>query len=67
MVWAGSNAVSSAKTFARSRREFLEAVLMMEPPENRSRHDSRVTRETMASDWGCWQLSIGLWKSGAEA
>lgn len=33
---------------------------MMEPAEDRSRHDPGITRETVASDWECWQLSIGF-------
>jgi hypothetical protein len=44
--------LSSAKTSAQSRRTLLKAVLMLEPTEERSRHDTRVTRETMASDRG---------------
>jgi hypothetical protein len=59
--------VYSAKTSARSRRQPLQAVLVVEPTEDRSRHDPRVTRETMAGDRGCGKPGRWLGKARAEA
>jgi hypothetical protein len=44
----------SANIVAVSRRQLLKSVLMVEPTEDRSRHDTRVTREAVADDRGHW-------------
>jgi hypothetical protein len=44
----------SANIVAISRRQLLKSVLMVEPTEDRSRHDTRVTREAVADDRGHW-------------
>lgn len=47
-----TESLSSADIFARSRCAPFETVLMVEPTQDRSRHDPRVMRETTASDQG---------------
>ena len=59
--------VSSAKTSARSRRQPLQTVLVVEPTEDRSRHDPRVTRELVARNQERRQPRRWLGKARAEA
>jgi len=59
--------LSSANTPAPSRCAPFETVLVVEATEDRSRHDPRVTRETMASDRGHGRLERWLQKARAEA
>jgi hypothetical protein len=57
----------SAKTSARSRRQPLQTVLVVEPTEDRSRHDPRVTRELVARNQERRQPRRWLGKARAEA
>jgi hypothetical protein len=46
--------LSFANVSVRSCCQLLKSVLIMEPTENLSRHDSHAARETVASDRDRW-------------
>lgn len=59
--------LSSAITSARSRCTLLEAVLVVEATEDRSRHNPRGTGELVARNQDRWQPRRWLRKARAEA
>jgi len=59
--------VYSAKTSARSRCQPLQAALVVEPTEDRSRHDTRVARKLVARNQERRQPGRWLGKARDEA